>query len=159
MPARTLRGHGGTIVEAKPSLTAIGAARMRAQHLLLDDDPKIFRDEFALRFSGCPSEESLREETSTGLAELAAKVGPEVAQRILQAGRAVMTMRSRYTEDALSQAIAKDITRYVILGAGLDSFAWRHPQLASRVEVFEVDHPSSQQWKRQRLLGLGIEEP
>jgi methyltransferase (TIGR00027 family) len=130
-------------MEAGASITAIGAARMRAAHLLLDDDPKIFRDEFALRFGGCESEASLREDTSTGLAEIAAKVGPEIAQRVLQAGRAVMIMRSRYTEDALSQAIANGITRYVILGAGLDSFAWRHPQLASRVEVVEVDHPSS----------------
>jgi O-methyltransferase involved in polyketide biosynthesis len=110
-------------VKAEPSLTAIGAARMRAAHLLLDDDPKIFRDDFALRF-GCQSEESLREYTSTGLAEIAAKAGPEVAQRILQAARAVMTMRSRYSGDALSQAIAKGITRYVILGAG----TWNQPQ-------------------------------
>jgi methyltransferase (TIGR00027 family) len=146
-------------MEAGASLTAIGAARMRAAHLLLDDDPKIFRDDFALRFGGCESEASLRADTSTGLAEIAAKVGPEIAQRVLQAGRAVMIMRSRYTEDALSQAIANGITRYVILGAGLDSFAWRHPQLASRVEVVEVDHPSSQQWKRRRLQELGIDEP
>jgi methyltransferase (TIGR00027 family) len=146
-------------MEAGASLTAIGAARMRAAHLLLDDDPKIFRDDFALRFGGCESEASLREDTRTGLAEIAAKVGPEIAQRVLQAGRAVMIMRSRYTEDALSQAIANGITRYVILGAGLDSFAWRHPQLASRVEVFEVDHPSSQRWKRRRLQELGIDEP
>jgi methyltransferase (TIGR00027 family) len=146
-------------MEAGASLTAIGAARMRAAHLLLDDDPKIFRDDFALRFGGCESEASLREDRSTGLAEMAAKVGPEIAQRILKAGRAVMTMRSRYTEDALRQAIANGITRYVILGAGLDSFAWRHPDLASRVEVFEVDHSSSQLWKRRRLRELGIAEP
>ena len=132
---------------------------MRAAHLLLDDDPKIFRDDFALRFGGCESEASLRQETSKYLAEIAAKVGPEIAQRVLQAGRAVMIMRSRYTEDALSQAIANGITCYVILGAGLDSFAWRHPHLASRVEVVEVDHPSSQQWKRRRLQELGIAEP
>jgi hypothetical protein len=96
---------------------------MRAAHLL-DDDPKIFRDDFALRFGGCQTEESLRAFTSTGLAEIAAKAGPEVAQRILQAGRAFMTMCSRYSEDALSQAIAKGITRYVILGAG----TWNQPQ-------------------------------
>lgn len=54
---------------------------MRAAHLLLDDDSKIFRDSFALRFSGSDSEASLREDTDTMLAEVAAKVGPEVAQR------------------------------------------------------------------------------
>jgi hypothetical protein len=97
-------GHVGAIVEAGASLTAIGAARMRAAHLLLDDDPKIFRDDFALRFSGCDSEASFREDTSTPLAEIAAKVGPEIAQRVLQAGRALMIMRSRYTEDALNRS-------------------------------------------------------
>lgn len=132
---------------------------MRAAHLLLDDDPKIFRDDFALRFGGCESEASLREDMSKGLAEIAAKVGPEIAQRVLQAGRSVMIMRTRYTEDALSRAIAHGITCYVILGAGLDSFAWRHSQLASHVEVVEVDRPSSQQWKRRRLQELGIAEP
>jgi methyltransferase (TIGR00027 family) len=146
-------------MEAGASLTAIGAARMRAAHLLLDDDPKIFRDDFALRFGGCESEASLREDLSTDVAEIASRIGPEIAQRVLQAGRAVMIMHSRYTEDALSQAIANGVTRYVILGAGLDSFAWRQPQFVSRVEVVEVDHPSSQQWKRRRLQELGIGEP
>ena len=132
---------------------------MRAAHLLLDGDPKIFRDDFALRFSGSDSEASLREDTSAMVAEVAAKLGPEAAQRIFQVTRAVMIMRSRYAEDALNRAIARGITRYVILGAGLDSFAWRHPDLAKAVEVFEIDHPASQQWKRLRLQELGIVQP
>ena len=143
----------------KASFTAIGAAKMRAAHLLLDGDPKIFRDDFALRFSGSDSEASLREDTSAMVAEVAAKLGPEAAQRIFQATRAVMIMRSRYAEDALTRAIARGITHYVILGAGLDSFAWRHPHLANTVEVFEIDHPASQQWKRLRLQELGIVQP
>jgi O-methyltransferase involved in polyketide biosynthesis len=101
-------------MKGQASFTGIGAARMRAAHLF-DDDPKIFRDDFALRFGGCESEASLRENTSTVLAEIAAKVGPEVAQRILQASRTVTIVRSRYTEEALSRAVADGITRYVIL--------------------------------------------
>jgi methyltransferase (TIGR00027 family) len=143
----------------KASFTAIGAAEMRAAHLLLDEDPKILRDDFALRFSGSDSEASLREDTDTMLAEVAAKVGSDVAQQVFQATRAVMIVRSRYTEDALSRAIAGGITRYVILGAGLDSFAWRNPHLAATVEIFEIDHPASQQWKRLRLQDLGIDQP
>jgi methyltransferase (TIGR00027 family) len=146
-------------MEAQASITAIGVAKMRAAHLLLDEDPTIFRDDFALRFSGSDSEASLRADTSAMLAEVASNVGPEVARRIFQATRATMAMRSRYTEDALSRAIAGGITRYVILGAGLDSFAWRHPHLASAVEVIEIDHPASQQWKRRRLEELGIGQP
>ena len=61
----------------KASFTAIGTAKMRAAHLLLDDDPKIFRDDLALRFSGSDNEASLREDTNAMLAEVAAKVGPE----------------------------------------------------------------------------------
>src|SRR5580704_19123685 len=109
-------------MEEHVSVTAIGVARMRAAHLLLDDDPKIFCDNFALRLGGCESDASLREDISAVHAEIAAKVGPEIAQRVLRTGRAVMVMRSRYTEDALSRAIANGITGYVILGAGLDSF-------------------------------------
>jgi methyltransferase (TIGR00027 family) len=146
-------------VKAEASFTAIGAARMRAWHLLFDGDPKIFRDDFALRFSGSASETSLREETNSMLAEATAKVGPDVVQRLFRSMRAIMIMRSRYTEEALSLAIELGITRYIILGAGLDSFAWRRPDLASAVQVFEIDHPASQEWKQQRLQELGIKQP
>jgi methyltransferase (TIGR00027 family) len=145
-------------MEAKASSTAIAAARMRAAHLLLDGDPKIFRDDFALRFSGS-DEASLREYLNTMLAQVAAKVGPNRAQKLFGAIRTVMIMRSRYTEDALSRAIAHGITRFAILGAGLDSFAWRRPDLAATVEVFEIDHLATQQWKQQRLRELGMIQP
>src|SRR5579871_6043667 len=125
-------------MDAQASITAIGVAKMRAAHLLLDDDAKVFRDDFALRFSGADSEASLRAETSAMLAEVAGKVGPEAARQIFQASRATMVTRSRYTEDALSLAIAGGIARYVILGAGLDSFAWRRPDLAGSLQVVEV---------------------
>ena len=68
-------------------------------------------------------------------------------------------MRSRYTEDELSKALARGIKQYVILGAGLDSFAYRRRDLADVLRVFEVDHPATQQWKRVRLQELGIELP
>jgi len=146
-------------VKAEASFTAIGAAKMRAGHLLFDGDPKVFRDDFALGFSGSDDEASLREDTNTMLAEVVAKVGPDVAQRLYQSLRAVMVMRSRYTEDALSLTIGRGISRYVILGAGLDSFAFRRRDLTTAVQVFEIDHPASQQWKLERLQELGIDRP
>ena len=106
-------------------MTAVTAARGRAAHLLLDGEPKIFCDDFALRFSGADSEASFRETINAMLGEVAAKAGPDAAQQSFRVARASMLMRSRYTEDALSLAMARGITRYVILGAGLDSFAWR----------------------------------
>ena len=68
-------------------------------------------------------------------------------------------MRCRHTEDELSSAFARGITHYVILGAGLDSFAWPRPDLAKAVQVIEIDNPATQEWKRRRLQALGINEP
>jgi hypothetical protein len=84
---------------------------MRAAHLLLDGDPKIFRDEFAARFSGSDSEASLRHELETIRSEVAAKIGPDAAEGLFRSIRAVMISRSRYTEEALTRAIALGVTR------------------------------------------------
>jgi methyltransferase (TIGR00027 family) len=68
-------------------------------------------------------------------------------------------MRQRYVEDALGEAIARGVRQYVILGAGLDAFAYQPSALASVVRIFEVDHPTTQQWKRARLQGLRVPLP
>jgi methyltransferase (TIGR00027 family) len=68
-------------------------------------------------------------------------------------------VRGRLAEDVVESAAAGGVGQYVILGAGLDSFAYRRGDLLERVRVFEVDHPASQQWKRHRLQGLGIDPP
>ncbi|MGD0556246.1 MAG: class I SAM-dependent methyltransferase, partial [Streptosporangiaceae bacterium] len=67
--------------------------------------------------------------------------------------RAAVCTRSRYAEDRLA---AGAFTQYVILGAGLDSFAWRRPDLLGSLTVFEVDHPASQAWKAGRVRELGL---
>jgi len=68
-------------------------------------------------------------------------------------------VRARWPEDLVEEAIGGGVRQYVILGAGLDSFAYRRSDLSSRLVVFEVDHPSSQTWKRERLSALGVELP
>jgi methyltransferase (TIGR00027 family) len=70
-----------------------------------------------------------------------------------------MTLRSRYAEDELGAAIERGIAQYVILGAGLDSFAYRRKAVAPHLRVFEVDLPASQQWKRERLRALHVSAP
>ncbi len=70
-----------------------------------------------------------------------------------------MILRARYAEDALAEAVAQGTAQYVIVGAGMDSFALRRPQFASRLEVFEVDHPATQEFKRARLAGCEIPLP
>jgi methyltransferase (TIGR00027 family) len=145
--------------EGRPSSTAIGAAMLRAAHLLLDDEPKILKDDFALGFSGVENEAALQAALDTMRAEFARRASPDLAHSLLRHLRASVTMRSRYTEDELSKAIVRGIRQYMILGAGLDSFAYRRRDLAGVMRVFEVDHPATQQWKRSRLRELQIELP
>ena len=68
-----------------------------------------------------------------------------------------MAVRSRYAEDELARAVAHGVKQYVVLGAGLDTFAYRNPY--PKVRVFEVDHPATQGWKREQLHAAGIEIP
>src|SRR5688572_16199947 len=132
---------------------------MRAAHLLLDGEPKLFSDTFALRLSGLPGEAELAAHLESFVATLAADAGAECAQATFRYLRAGMALRSRYAEDELSVAIERGIAQYVILGAGLDSFAYRQTTLAPHLRVFEADLPSSQQWKRERLRALDTAEP
>lgn len=133
--------------EGRPGWTAEGIARMRALHLLLDDDPKIFEDNLALPFLG--SEETIRLKTNLDAYQTSE----------LRSLRAVFVMRHRYAEDELGEAFQHGISQYVILGAGLDPFAYQCPDAMQRLHIYEVDHPPTQQWKRQRLEELGIPIP
>ena len=115
---------------------AMTAAAARAAHLIVDDDPPIFVDTLAVTMLGERADEFIGFHRAHG------------SHPVLSGARAQVTCRSRYTEDGLARAVASGISQYVILGAGLDSFACRSP-LASQVRVFEVDHPATQEWKRQ----------
>lgn len=145
--------------EGRPSWTAIGSAMIRAAHLVLDDEPKILRDELALRLSGNGDEATLRTQLQGMQAEVAARSNPEVAQTLLQFLRTIMTVRARYVEDGLEEAIQRGVGQYVVLGAGLDSFAYRRGDLAETLQVFEIDHPATQAWKRERLQTLNMSVP
>jgi methyltransferase (TIGR00027 family) len=124
------------------SRTALGAAMLRAAHQLLDVPP-VFTDPLALRVIGAAAASSLRLGGHAGAARAAL--------------RAFVAVRSRFAEDGLAEAHARGIRQYVLLGAGLDTFAYRGglPGLT----VFEVDHPATQAWKRTRLAEAGIGVP
>jgi methyltransferase (TIGR00027 family) len=145
--------------EGQPSATATIAAMMRAAHLLWDDDPKILQDHLALGLSGVEHEAALHATLGAFQAEQARRSMPEFAQALLRDMRALLVMRQRYTEDELGKALEQGVTQYVILGAGLDSFVYRRPDVAAVLRVFEVDHPATQQWKRARLRALHIDPP
>ncbi len=71
--------------------------------------------------------------------------------------RAFLAVRSRYAEDCLAEAAARGLEQYVVLGAGLDTFAYRAPRGGLR--IFEVDHPATQVWKREQLKSAAIPIP
>jgi methyltransferase (TIGR00027 family) len=129
--------------EGKSSRTAERVAMRRAAHQLYDDPPLVFTDPLALRI--------LPEEAR---AELRAREEMERMQPFARGMRAFMAARSRFAEDALERAFATGVRQYVVLGAGLDTYAARSPH--EDLRVFEVDHPATQAWKRHRLQESGI---
>jgi methyltransferase (TIGR00027 family) len=127
----------------QPSRTALATAAARAAHRLVDRDPLIFDDALAGVLLG-------------DLADaLIAVHRHEESAEVLASMRVAMTARSRYTEDRLAEAIQRGVGQFVLLGAGLDSFAYRSP-FGRRLLVFEVDHPATQAWKRARLAAVPV---
>jgi methyltransferase (TIGR00027 family) len=127
----------------EPSHTARGAAAYRALHQTLDGGA-IFRDPFASKL--------LDDQTLLRLDELAADAS-------LRPWRLFIAARSRFSEDALAASIARNVRQIVVLGAGLDTFSLRNPFAAQGARVFEVDHPATQDWKRQRMQQAGLAVP
>lgn len=121
----------------QPSRTAYSAARYRAAHQIIERGA-LFEDPFAVRILGTPP------------GELAADA-PRHGMRVFIAAR------HRFAEDALAAAVERGVRQVVVLGAGLDTFAYRNPYPS--VRVFEVDHPATQAWKRSRLAEAAIEIP
>jgi len=122
--------------EGKPSSTAINSAMMRAAHLFLDDDPKIFRDDFAGQLAGFENEATLRDALEARHQATVNQLGVTFAEFYRKSMRGIMTVRSRYSEEELAKAVDRSVAQYVILGAGLDSFAYRRKDLTRTRHVF-----------------------
>ena len=122
----------------RPSLTAYKVAIMRAAHQILDN-PKVFEDPIAVRIVGTQGDSEIHSEKRKFKTKLHSYL------------RAIVVARSRFVEDELSVAIKRGIRQYVILGAGLDTFAYRNPYSSNGLRVFEVDYPATPEWKRQQL--------
>lgn len=128
--------------EGVASKTAFAVAMRRAAHQLLDD-PKVLDDPIALPIIGNDAAAKVRSDS---------RFQSAIGRRF----RAFMVARSRYAEDQLGLAVRRGACQYVVLGAGLDTFAYRNPFTASGLRVFEVDHPATQAWKRERIKKAGI---
>ncbi|MCY1020063.1 class I SAM-dependent methyltransferase [Pyxidicoccus sp. MSG2] len=126
-----------------PENTAVRVALWRALHVLTDPAPHVFEDTIGLALVAPDADWQKRPDMSP----------------FTRPFRASILARARFVEDLLEEQAARGVVQYVILGAGLDTFAQRRPELASRLRVFEVDQPVPQKWKHQRLVDLGFGVP
>jgi len=117
---------------------------MRALHQVLDE-PRVLDDPIAALLVG---EQELDRQKKI------ARLIP-----FLKRLRAHFAMRSRYAEDCLAESLDRGVRQYVLLGAGLDTFAYRQPASVHRLRIFEVDHPATQQWKREKLAAAQVFPP
>lgn len=129
--------------EGKPSATALICAMVRAAHFLWDQPPQIFEDTLAQQHSGCDSEAALKAQMDQIDAEIARTTTPDFALTFRRSITSAVVTRSRYLEDEVDEAVRRGVSQYVILGAGLGSFAYRRPELAKVLHIFEVDHPAT----------------
>jgi methyltransferase (TIGR00027 family) len=142
MDSRRRRFYRRAMEAGQPSRTALGAAGHRAAHQALEGG-RIFTDPLALRILGPDADAAVDE----------ARNNP--ARRAM---RMFIAARTRFAEDSARSAIARGVRQVVVLGAGLDTFAYRAPAVEG-LRVFEVDHPATQAWKRARLAAAGIPLP
>ncbi len=129
---------------AAPDSTAVRVALWRAMHVQVDPPPHVLEDEVGLALAA--PDEGWRSR-------------PDMDPQATRPFRASIVARARFIEDLVEDQAARGVGQYVILGAGLDTFAQRRPELASRFTVFEVDQPGHQSWKRQRLVEIGFGIP
>lgn len=124
----------------EPDNTAVRTALWRALHVQADAPPHVFKDEIGLKLVAPDDGWQSRPDMSA----------------FTKPFRAAILARARFIEDLVEEQVSRGVGQYVLLGAGLDSFAQRKPVLGSQLRVFELDQPESQEWKRQRLTATGI---
>jgi methyltransferase (TIGR00027 family) len=126
-----------------PEHTAVRVALWRALHVQIDAKPHVLTDELGAKL----------------VAEENWQSRPDMNPVFSKNMRASVVGRARFIEDLVEDQVAKGVLQYVVLGAGLDTFAQRRTALASRMRIFEVDQPGPQAWKQKRLAELGMEIP
>jgi methyltransferase (TIGR00027 family) len=130
--------------QEKPESTAVRVALWRALHVELDPPPHMIEDRVGLELVA-PSAGWRRR--------------PDMHPRGTRQFRTSIVLRARFVEDLVTGQIDRGVGQYVILGAGLDSFAQRRADVGSRLTLFEVDQPGPQAWKQRRLAELGFGLP
>ncbi|MFG1923179.1 class I SAM-dependent methyltransferase [Cryptosporangium sp. NPDC048952] len=131
-------------VASTPDNTAVRTALWRALHTHVDEPPHVLDDVVGARLAQDDDEWLER---------------GDMAPAYSRGKRATIVGRARLTEDLVAEAASRGVDQYVILGAGLDTYAQRHPDAGSSITVFEIDQPETQAWKRNRLIELGYDVP
>ena len=126
----------------EPDNMAVRTALWRALHIKADAEPNIFEDEIGLKLLDPIDDWQQRPDM-------------KYTKRL----RASIVARSRFIEDLMIEESEKEISQYVILGAGLDSFAQRRSGIAAKIQIFEIDQPNTLAWKQKRLIELGFGVP
>lgn len=147
------------MIKGEPSRTALLTAVQRGHHNLTAPEPKILRDDLALAIAGLDSLEAAQGYIDKMIEVFAALSDPETAATFMKRIDGSVCMRSRVVEEELALAKPRGIKQLVILGAGLDSTAYRRTDLTEDMNVFEVDHPATQAWKEERLAAANITVP
>jgi methyltransferase (TIGR00027 family) len=129
---------------ATPDSTAVRTALWRALHLEVDAPPHVLEDRIGLQLAAPDPDWRQR---------------PDMNEYATPGVRASIVARARFIEDLVIEQVERGVGQYVLLGAGLDTFAQRRPEISSQIMVFEVDQPRPQAWKRQRLIELGFGVP
>jgi methyltransferase (TIGR00027 family) len=129
------------VAATEPDQTAVRTALWRALHVELDAPPHVLVDELGEQLAAPDANWRQR---------------PDMHPQFTRPFRASIVARARFVEDLI---VESGVEQYVILGAGLDTFVQRRPELASRMTVFEIDQPGPQAWKRERLVELGLGVP
>ncbi|HSD94757.1 MAG TPA: SAM-dependent methyltransferase [Syntrophales bacterium] len=149
--------------EGRASRTAIATAYFRAHHYA-HASPKIFEDSLAGALLSAREREAVEKFLLEGLAKYNPGMARSGADRTALVGYAlrglvVVLARARYTEDRLAEAMRDGVTQYVVIGAGLDTFALRRPDLQDRLRIIEIDHPATQASKQKRIREAGLTPP
>ncbi|WP_094603992.1 hypothetical protein SPSIL_044190 [Sporomusa silvacetica DSM 10669] len=152
--------------EQQISRTALFTAYFRAYHAL-HDTPKIFEDFLASNLLTKEESTTMGQKLADGLKVFdpaRAALCPDPATALAEVihshtGAPLILSRARYTEDTLENAVRQGVRQYVILGAGMDTFAFRRKEILDKLQIFEIDHPAMQAFKRRRLNELSWEQP
>ncbi len=133
-----------TTADVVPDHTALRVALWRALHLEVDAAPPVLDDSLGLLLAD--PEPGWRDR-------------PDMDPDTTRGARAGMVARARVVDDLVDEQVAAGVTQYVVLGAGLDTYALRHPDLDAAHHVFEVDRPGTSAWKQRRIADLGLPTP